>query len=329
MADSVLTRDNPQLSGPKNLSPVFEVAPFAINCTPNADVQTYVEASVSGATKTAYQSDLAKFIGWGGTIPCSDATLAAFIANHAVSHAPATLARWISSIAKAHRASGLPSPSTSELVKATLRGIRRTHGTAQKQAKPLLRDDLFAILEVMGDCTKDRRDRALLLLGFAGGFRRSELTGLDLTDIEFVRQGLIVHLRRSKTDQDGEGRKIGIPFGRGRWCPVTAVRQWLETAMLTDGPLFRLVDRHGTISSDRLSSEAVCLVLKSRLERAGIDPKGFSGHSLRAGFATSAAQAGVSAQKIRQQTGHTSDEMLSRYIRDGELFLGNAAGVIL
>ena len=144
-----------------------------------------------------------------------------------------------------------------------------------------------------------------------------------------LRQGLTVTLRRSKTDQEGAGRKVGIPLGRSKWCPVTALEAWLEAAGMEDGPVFRRVDRHGRVSPERLSREAVSLIVKERVAAAGIDPAGFSGHSLRAGFATSAVQVGVSTFKIRQQTGHASDAMLSRYVRDGELFLGNAAGVLL
>jgi integrase len=173
------------------------------------------------------------------------------------------------------------------------------------------------------------RDKALLLIGFAGGFRRSELVDLNAADIESVRQGIIIHLRRSKTDQEGAGRKIGIPFGRTRHCPVAGIERWLTRSGIAQGPLFRPVDRHGFISDLRLSAEAVSLVLKERVAAAGFDPSGYSGHSLRAGLATSAAQSGVPAWKIRQQTGHASDAMLVRYIRDGELFTDNVAGVLL
>jgi integrase len=136
-------------------------------------------------------------------------------------------------------------------------------------------------------------------------------------------------MRRSKTDQDGIGRKIGIPFGRTVHCPVRALETWFDAARVEDGPVFRPIDRHQHVSARRLSGEAVSLILRDRMGAAGFDPTGYSGHSLRAGFATSATQAGVSTFKIRQQTGHASDAMLSRYVRDGELFLGNAAGILL
>jgi integrase len=192
-----------------------------------------------------------------------------------------------------------------------------------------LKDELFAILDPIGDSLKDVRDRALLLLGFAGGFRRSELVGLDVTDIETFRQGIIITLRHSKTDQDGAGRKIGIPHGRTQHCPVAAVTAWLARSAIAQGAVFCAVTRYGHLQPVRLSGDAVSEVIRERLAAIGINPEGYSGHSLRAGFATSAAQAGVSTLKIRAQTGHTSDAMLSRYVRDGNLFTHNATAALL
>ena len=338
-----LTLDNPLLSGPTNgtsgleqgpLSPVHEVPDAgqqcAIDCTNIADaVASYVNAGIAPATRRAYRADLDHFRAWGGDVPATDAHVAAYIAAHATTLKVATLTRRLAAISVAHEAASLPNPVRSPLVRATMRGVRRERGSAQRQAKPLLREDLFAVLAAMGDGMKDVRDRALLLLGFAGGFRRSELVGLDCADIEHVRQGIVATLRRSKTDQDGEGRKIGIPFGRTKWCPVAALDQWLDAAGIEDGAIFRRVDRHGRVLRERLSAEAVSLIVQERVAAAGYDPANFSGHSLRAGLATSAAQAGVSSFKIRQQTGHASDAMLGRYVRDGELFTGNAAGAVL
>lgn len=232
-------------------------------------------------------------------------------------------------ISKAHDARGLPNPIRSPLLRATLRGIKRTYGCAQRQAKPLCRDDLLQVLDATGDSKKDLRDRALLLLGFAGALRRSELVALNVEDLEHVRQGVILHLRHSKTDQEGEGQKIGIPHGRGRWCPVAALHDWLQAAAIATGPVFRPLDRAGRVGEARLSGDAVALIVRERVEAAGLDPSGYSGHSLRAGLATSASQVGVPTWKIRAQTRHASDAMLARYVRDGELFTGNAAGALL
>lgn len=181
----------------------------------------------------------------------------------------------------------------------------------------------------IGERPIDIRDRALLLIGFAGAFRRSELVGFDCGDVEPVGRGIVLHLRRSKTDQTGQGRKIAIPHGRTRWCPVRHLADWLAYARIERGPIFRSIDRHGNIAPDRLSAEAVSTILKKRVEAAGFDPATFSGHSLRAGLATSAAMAGASSWKIRQQTGHKSDAMLARYIRDGDVFNDNATGAVL
>ncbi len=338
-----LTPDNSYLSGPTNGTSGLEQEPlspapegpdagrkFAIDCTNIAHaVASYVDAGIAPATRRAYRADLDHFRAWGGDVPATDAHVAAYIAAHATTLKVATLTRRLAAISVAHDAASLPNPVRSPLVRATMRGVRRERGSAQRQAKPLLREDLFAVLAAMGDGVKDARDRALLLLGFAGGFRRSELVGLDCADIEHVRQGNDVILRRSKTDQDGEGRKIGIPFGRTKWCAVAALDQWLGASDIEDGPVFRRVDRHGRVLPERLSAEAVSLIVQERVAAAGYDPSAFTGHSLRAGFATSAAQAGVSSLKIRQQTGHASDAMLGRYIRDGELFRDNAAGRLL
>jgi integrase len=292
-------------------------------------VASLVHDSLAENTRIAYVSDLRHFEAWGGRVPASAETVASYLAAHADVFSVATLVRRIASISKAHRARGIPNPTASELVHATMRGIKRTRGCAQRVAKPLLRDDLLLVLDAMGDGIKDARDRALLLLGFAGGLRRSELVALDGDDIEHVRQGIVLHLRRTKTDQEGHGQKIGIPYGRTRWCPVAALDAWLSASRIDEGAVFRPVDRHGRMHPDRLSGEAVSLVVKERAATAGLDPAGYSGHSLRAGLATSAAQAGVPTWKIRQQTRHASDAMLARYIRDGELFTENAAGALL
>ncbi len=325
-----LTSDNIHLSRTKDLPslPVSEMADWDMSAV-DEHVASLVRDSLADNTRRAYLSDLAHFESWGGQVPATDKLIASYLAAHVETLSPATLQRRVATLSKAHRALGLPSPTQSELVKAVLRGIKRNHPFAQKQAKALLRDDLLLILDAIGESLKDARDKALLLIGFAGGFRRSELVGLDFSDVKPVRRGIVVHLAQSKTDQEGVGRKIGIPIGRGRHCPVLAMEDWLKRSGISDGPLFRPVDRHRGLSPLRLSGEAVSLVVKRRIADAGIDPSGYSGHSLRAGLATSAAQAGVSMWKIRQQTGHASDAMLIRYVRDGELFTNNAAGALL
>lgn len=321
---------------------------FAINCTKSgmlADaLQTFpisstqglsdrvhalISNSLSPATRRAYRSDMAHYKAWGGVIPSTSETVAEYLADLAQSHSMATLNRRLASLAKAHRAIGADDPTKFEIVKSTLLGIRRLIGTAQREAKPVLKEDLFQILAQMDESPKGRRDKALLLLGFAGAFRRSELVGLDVADIEHVRQGIVVTLRRSKTDQNGAGREIGIPFGRTRWCPVKHLTEWLDYARVEGGPIFRSINRHGHVADRRLSGEAVSIIVKERAEAAGLDPEGYSGHSLRAGLATSAVIAGASTLAIRRTTGHASDAMLARYVRVGDMFTDNATGSVL
>ena len=206
-------------------------------------------------------------------------------------------------------------------------GVRRTFGTAQRQVRPLTVPELRTMLEGLGSDPARCRDRALLLLGFAGGLRRSELVGLDVTDITEGTDGLTVRLRRSKTDQEGAGRTVGIPFG-SNLVTCRAWRGWLAVSGITEGPAFRPVDRHGRIGTTRLSAQAVALVLKRHAVRAGLDPSEVAAHSLRAGLATSAAAVGVPERVIANQTGHKGTAMLRRYIREGSLFRQNAASAV-
>jgi integrase len=300
----------------------------ATSTLPSA-VRRLVDASLSEGTKRGYRNDIAHFEAWGAAIPASPNIIAAYLADLSLTYKTATIIRRLAAVSKAHDAIGAPNPTKSEIVRATMRGIKRTLGTVTNEAKPVLRDDLFQMLQHMDENAKGLRDKALLLVGFAGAFRRSELVGLDVADIEKVKQGIVVHLRRSKTDQEGRGRKIGIPFGRMRWCPVQHLSDWLDHAGITHGPVFRSIDRHGNVADQRLSGEAVSIIVKQRAHAAGFNAHNYSGHSLRAGLATSAAMAGASSFKIRAQTGHASDAMLSRYIRDGDMFTNNATGSVL
>lgn len=333
-SSSRLTRHNPQLQGPtieQKVPPKLDLAlQRLINCTSNSDrVLELAQNSLSSNTQMAYLSDLQHFFAWGGQIPASPERVAEYVAAHAETLSVATLTRRLAALAKVHRSKSLDNPTSSELVKSTLRGLKRARGAVQRQAKPLLKEELFLVLSATGERLKDTRDRALLLVGFAGALRRSELVGLDVADVERVRQGIILHLRRSKTDQEGRGEKVGVPLGRGSWCPVTALDAWLDASGIDAGAVFRPVDRHGHVEDMRLSAEAVGLIVQDRVAAAGLDPFLYSGHSLRSGLATSAAQAGVPTWKIRNQTRHASDAMLARYIRDGQLFTNNAAGALL
>lgn len=222
---------------------------------------------------------------------------------------------------------GVDAPTSTGIVRATLKGIRRTLGTATVQKAPALTADIRAMVEATGEGLIGIRDRALILLGFAGAFRRSELVALDTADLAFGRDGLTVTLRRSKTDQEGAGRKVGIPYGSNpATCPVRNLQEWIEAAGVGDGPVFRAINRHGRIRAGRLSPADVARVVKKLALRAGLDAAKYAGHSLRAGHATAAAIAGASERSIMNQTGHRSTAMVRRYIRDGSLFRENSAG---
>ena len=253
--------------------------------------------------------------------------MAAYIAECAGRLKVGSIQRRLNAIAEAHKAMGLDSPTHAAVVANTMKGIRRTKGTAPVQKAAALTDDIRAMVDATDSGVIGARDRALILLGFAGAFRRSELIALDVADCSFCKDGLTVTLRRSKTDQDGVGRKVGIPYGGNPdTCPVRTVQGWIEQAAISSGSLFRSISRHGKVRPGGLSSNDVARVVKKLAERAGLDAAKYAGHSLRAGHATSAAIAGASERSIMNQTGHRSVQMVRRYIRDGSLFRDNSAG---
>lgn len=295
----------------------------------NTDVEHLVRASLADNTRRAYASDIARFLRWGGTIPATADLVARCLADQSTSYAVASLTRMVAALSKAHTALGLEDPTKHPLVRSIMQGIRRTHGVAQRQARPILRDDLFTMLDRLGARPKDVRDKAILLVGFATALRRSELVTLDAEDIDVTPQGMMITVRRSKTDQEGHGRQIAVPPGRMRYCPVRAMSEWLALASIEEGAIFRGIDKYGHILGNRLSGEAVSYVVKSRLEAVGYDPADFSGHSLRAGFVTAAAMAGAPSHKIRETTGHRSEASLARYIRQVELFHDPAVSRVL
>lgn len=292
-------------------------------------VQRLVASSLSDATKRAYALDIADFEGTGRRLPATPEAVAEYLSEGAAKYAVATLQRRLASLSKAHRALGVDDPTKCELVRATMRGVRRTLGVKQRQAQALLRDDLFAALDRLGERRKDHRDRALLLLGWACALRRSELVALDVEDIKFTAQGALVTIKRSKTDQVGAGRDIAVPFGRTRHCPIAALKHWLDVAGIESGPIFRSMDKHGNVFPERISGEAVTDVVKLRVGAAGYDATAFSAHSVRSGFATSAAMAGATSYKIRQVTGHRSEAGLAPYLRTVDLFDDSATARVL
>lgn len=291
-----------------------------------ADVKRYLDSALARNTIAAYQGDIDRFVGWGGCVPCSPDMLVSYLVAHAQSHAVASLCRWTVSISRVHTLGGFPDPAKSELVKLALRGIKREHGRPQRQASPVMKEDLILMLSHTPGNLRGIRDRALLLIGFTCALRRSELCAVRAEDIEFTAQGLVLTIPRSKTDQDGNGQKVGVPFGRSRICAVHAVKDWLDASGITAGPVFRAVEK-GAVTGQAICDRTISNVIKAHAKKAGLDPEKYSGHSLRAGLATSAAEHGFSSWEIRRQTRHASDQTLQRYIRLGDMFQRNAASL--
>lgn len=288
----------------------------------DASVRKYLDAALADNTLRAYRADLKHFIAWGGAIPASPARVATYVAQHATSLACSTLSRRLVAIARAHTAQGFPSPTNSALVRATLQGVRRSRGSEVRQVAPLQKAQVLQMVRGLQGL-RGLRDTALLLVGFASALRRSELVSLNVEDIRFTGEGAVIRLRRSKTDQEGQGRDIAIPNVRGRTCPNRSLQAWLQASGITTGALFRRVNRYDQLLPQRLTAQSVALIVKQRAKHAGFDPKALSGHSLRAGFATNASNRGASASSIRGQTGHKTDAMLQRYIRNSQLFSDN------
>jgi integrase len=299
--------------------------------TLEAKATDYAAQSRSENTRRAYGSDWRSFSTWCAergldAVPTAPSTIALYLTDQASRLKTATLRRRLSSIAVAHRVAGVQDPTKDVRVQLTWAGIRRVHGVAQRGKDALSTDDLRAMIATLPGSLIGARDRCLLLLGYTAALRRSELVGLDVADLEHTSEGLILSIRRSKTDQEGTGREIGVPYGSNELtCPVNATLAWLEASAITTGPLLRSVNRHGRVGAERLSDGAIALVVKRSAEAVGLDPARFAGHSLRSGMATSAARAGATEAEIANQTGHRSVAVLRRYIRRGSLFEQNAA----
>jgi site-specific recombinase XerD len=292
----------------------------------------YAAAARATSTVRAYAGDLASFTSWceaRGLASADPAAVAAWVADLADSGAAyATIQRRLTGLRVAARLAGIAA-ADHPMVAETLAGVRRTIGTAQRRVAPATRDVVEALVETCDDTLTGLRDRALVLLGFAGAFRRSELVALTVADLADHPAGIVVTIRRSKTDQAAAGRQVPIPRGAPHVCPVRAVRAWLAAAGITDGPVLRSVSRHGHVGAGAISDRTVALVIQSRAAAAGLDPALYAGHSLRAGLATSAAAAGVAEADIMRTTGHASAAMVRRYVREGTLFARSAAAAVL
>ena len=244
-----------------------------------------------------------------------------------------TLKRRLVSIGVIHRLKGLYLDTKHPSILENIMGIKRRKGSVQKSKKPLLINGLKIIIDVIDQQDKEEikkfRDRSIILIGFSGGFRRNEIVSLDYEDLDFVPEGLKINLRRSKTDQFGKGFVKGLPyFDSDQYCPVVSLKKWIEISKITSGSLFRRFSKGSKLLNKRLTDQTVALLIKEYLKIAGIDSKNYSGHSLRSGFATSAAESGVEERNIMAMTGHKSTEMVRRYIKEANLFKNNALNKI-
>ncbi len=299
--------------------------------------------SMSQNTLRAYRSDWLDFETWCHvhdltTLPADPSTLALYAAHLVVDkkRKMSTVDRRMATIRHFHIVAGYPDPTDNVQLGATLKGLRRKHTAKPYQKAPTLVPMLKKLVAACPDTLLGLRDRAILLIGFAGAFRRSELVALDVEDLTFEDQGVTIYLRHSKTDQEGEGYVKGIPYGKDdTTCPVRSLQAWLDAAQITRGPVFVSfalndggINTHPDGTLQRVSDQVVARTVKKYCTAIGIDPADYAGHSLRAGLATQAAKNGVPELVIAKQTGHKSLDVLRRYIRDAELYTENAAANI-
>ena len=240
-----------------------------------------------------------------------------------------TLKRRLVSIGVIHRLKGYYLDTKHPSIIENIMGIKRRKGSIQKGKIPILISHLKQLINVIDQQNnqniKKLRDRSIILIGFSGGFRRNEIVSLDYDDLDFVEEGLKIQIKRSKTDQFGEGFVKALPyFDSSKYCPVISLKNWIEISKIKSGPLFRRFIKGPRLSENRLTDQTVALLIKEYLNLAGIDSKNYSGHSLRSGFATSAAESGVEERSIMAMTGHKSTEMVRRYIKEANLFKNNA-----
>jgi len=239
-----------------------------------------------------------------------------------------TLKRRLVSIGVIHKLKGHYLDTKHPIILENVMGIKRRKGSVQRGKKPILINNLKKIINVideeLGNEIKKFRDRSIILIGFSGGFRRNEIVSLDYQDLDFVSEGLKINLKKSKTDQFGEGSVKALPyFNNTQYCPVISLKKWINISNINSGPLFRRFSKSFNLSNNRLTDQTVALLIKKYLRLAGINSKNYSGHSLRSGFATSAADAGAEERSIMAMTGHKSPEMVRRYIKEANLFKNN------
>ena len=294
-----------------------------------------LQSSKANNTVRAYKSDFKDFglfCAQNGfkTIPTEPKIVSLYLTHLSTKDAKmSTLKRRLVSIGVIHKLKGYYLDTKHPAIIENIMGIKRRKGSIQKGKKPILISNLKVIIDVIDQQKKEEikklRDRSIILIGFSGGFRRSEIVSLDYDDLDFVPEGLKISVKRSKTDQFGEGSIKAIPyFNNSQYCPVVSLKQWIDISKINSGPLFRRFLKTSKMSDSRLTDQTVALLIKEYLELAGIDSKNYSGHSLRSGFATAAAESGAEERSIMAMTGHKSTEMVRRYIKEANLFKNNA-----
>lgn len=319
----------------ENLPDLLQVRPIAVTLEPEFQaLQHYLASRYSPATMRAYRNDWQQFLSYcqrsqRDSLPALPETVALFVAAEAqAGRRPSTLQRRIAAIRLAHRAADLESPTHADVVTGAMRGIRREHGTRPTQKAPILAEQLKELVDRIDlETLAGIRDRALLLVGFAAALRRSELAALEWADIEWVHQGMRVHIRRSKTDQEAQGEYVPVPLG-GDYCPVTALRAW-QGASGHDGAVFRGFYRGDKLRVEALSPYSVALIVQRYARSLGWEVAAYAAHSLRAGWVTSAAMNRASLMKMREVTRHKSLQTLQIYIRRAEEFVDHAGDGLL
>jgi site-specific recombinase XerD len=293
-----------------------------------------LKSSKANNTLRAYKSDFKDFGAFCSrhglsSLPTEPKIVSLYLTHLSKNSKISTLRRRLVSISMVHKLKGHYLDIKHPIIVENLMGIRRVKGSIQKGKKPILINHLKLIInsinEQNSNNTKKLRDKAIILIGFGGGFRRTELISIDYEDLEFVPEGLKIIVRKSKTDQFGEGMIKGLPyFDDQNYCPVINLRNWLEISKIKSGPIFRRFSKGSVLTDNRLTDQSVVLLIKEHLRLAGIENKNFAGHSLRSGFATVAADAGADERSIMAMTGHKTTQMVRRYIREANLFKNNA-----
>ena len=289
-------------------------------------------------TLRAYKSDFRDFGSFCSkhgfnSLPSEPKIVSLYLTHLSKNSKISTLRRRLVSISMVHKLKGHYLDTKHPIIVENLMGIRRVKGSIQKGKKPLLINHLKLVIKAINEQKieeiKKLRDKSIILVGFGGGFRRSELISIDYEDLEFVPEGLKITIRRSKTDQFGEGMIKGLPyFSNQMYCPIVNLKNWLEISKIKSGPIFRRFTKGSTLMDKRLTDQSVVLLMKEYLNLAGIENKNFAGHSLRSGFATVAAESGADERSIMAMTGHKTTQMVRRYIREANIFKNNALNKI-